>query len=414
TYNITTDEVWTSGSKPWGKTDYCQKCTFNIAEGVVVTINSYIVFDGATINGGTFNAKDRKVELWSNNGTTNFNNTKFNFTGTSEFTGNGPVALTNSTFTFAGTSNMLSNHSLVMKSSSMVFNQQSYFIGQGSKVDLTGSTLIAGDGSLTSKAYVQMNGAKLNLLDATSGVQVMNANNYYYNWGSYYSKPANTNISTNDNKKNCGTIYPNACQTQFVYGPIAMTSGGYTAPLILPVIIRDFVATASANSVNISWSTQQESNSAFFAIERSTDGNNWNQVGQVKAAGNSAKVIRYSFTDLNLVNGSAHYRLKMVDADNKFAYSDVKSIRSSSIASVKVYPNPATDYANITLDAKAGNSIIRLINQSGQVVSEKSVAANSGTVVLPLQQFQNGTYALRISDDKGADQTIKLLVYRGR
>lgn len=413
-YNITSNQTWTSSSKPWGNGDYCQRCTINIAEGVAITVNSYIVLDGTTVNGGTFHINNRKVELWNNYGATNFNNTKWNFTGSEQFTGNGPLTLTNSTFTFNGSTNMLSNHYLTMTGSSMVFNGNSYFVGQGSKVDLTSSSLVAGDGLPSSRAYVQMNGAKLNVLDATSGVQVMNSNNYYFNWNPYYSRPQNRDISTYDNRRNCGSIYPNACQPQITYGPIAVTSSGYAAPIILPVVIKDFVAVASTNAVSLSWSTQQESNSAFFAIERSNDGINWIKIGQVKAAGNSSVVVKYTYTDMSSINATAHYRLKMVDADNKFAYSDIRSTRSSAVATVKIYPNPATDYANITLDSKAGNSMIRLINQNGQVVSEKNVSANSGVVTLPLQSFQNGTYALRITDDKGADQTIKLLVHRGK
>jgi len=408
-YSIKSSEIWNE------KTTYdnaCFDCVFNIAEGVVITVDKDITFSNVTINGGTFIFNSKELMLWNKGAS--FNGTKATFKKNSKITGNGFLSMSKSQFSLFGTSNVLINQSLVMVSSKMSFNENSNFLGNSGPIDLTSSQLVVGDGLLSSKAYVYMNGANLKLHDKTSGVEVLNNNNYYFNWGAYYSDVTKINYNTTDNKTNCGGSYPNACSAPVVYGPIAFTPTGPGSALILPVIITDFGVVNNNNIVNISWSTQQESNSAYFSIERSTDGINWNQIGQLKAKGNSAVVVKYSFVDLTPANGAAHYRLKMVDLDNKIAYSDVKSIRASVIASVKVYPNPATDFINITLDAKAGNSVIRLINQSGQVVIVKSVAANSGIVTMSLKQCQNGTYVIRITDDKGSDQSIKLMVYSNR
>ncbi|HMF70364.1 MAG TPA: T9SS type A sorting domain-containing protein [Flavitalea sp.] len=408
-YSIKSSETWNE------KTTYdnaCFDCVFNIAEGVVITVDKDITFSNVTINGGTFIFNSKELMLWNKGA--KFIGTKATFKKNSKLTGNGFLSMQNSQFGFLGTSNVLINQSLTMVSSRMNFNENSSLLGNNNTIDLTNSQLVAGDGLLSSKAYVYMNGAKLTLQDKTSGVEVLNSNNYYFNWSTYYSDVTKTGYNTTNNKNNCGASYPNACSAPIVYGPIAITPTGLGSTLILPVVITDFGVVNNNNIVNISWSTQQESNSAYFSIERSVDGINWNQIGQVKAKGNSAVVVKYSFSDLTPVNGAAHYRLKMVDLDNKIAYSDVKSIRSSAIASVKVYPNPATDYVNITLDAKAGNSTIKLINQSGQIISEKFVSANSGVVTMPLKQYQDGTYVIRISDDKGSNQAIKLMVFHSK
>jgi hypothetical protein len=408
-YSIKSSETWNE------KTTYdnaCFDCTFNIATGVVITVEKDITFSNVIINGGTFVFNSKQLTLWNNGA--KFNGSKAIFKGDSKIIGNGFLSMDASEFSLFGTSNVLINQSLTMVSSKMTFNENASFLGNSGAVDLTKSQLIAGDGLLSSKAYIYMNGAKLSLKDKSSDVEVLNNNNSYFNWSDYYSTVTKTNYNTTNNNKNCGGSYPNACSAPVVYGPIAITPTGVGSYLILPVVITDFAVLNNNNAVNISWTTQQESNSAYFSIERSADGINWNQVGQVKAKGNSAIVVKYNYTDLTPVNGSAHYRLKMVDLDNKFTYSDVKSIRSSSIASVKVYPNPATEYVNITLDTKAGNSTIKLINQSGQIVSEKFVAANSGVVTMPLKQYQDGTYVIRISDDKGSAQAIKLMVFHSK
>ncbi|RYG00478.1 MAG: T9SS type A sorting domain-containing protein [Chitinophagaceae bacterium] len=404
-YNITSSQTWNGST---AINNPCFDCVINVSEGAVITVNKNVTFSNVVVNGGTFVFNSTELLLWSNG--VKFNGTKASFLGSSKITGNGFMSFNNSIFNFYGTANVLVNQSISMVDSKLAFNGNSYFLANSGNVDLTRSQLIAGDGLLSSKAYIYMNGGSLRLQDATSGVEVMNSNNYYFNWANYLSVPTNTSYKTTDNNKNCGTTGKNNCAAPTVWGPMSLTPTGMNNNLVLPVIIRDFSAASSNGSVNLTWTTAQESNSAYFSIEKSVDGSNWSVVGKVKAAGNSAMAVKYSYTDIN--NASvAHYRLKMVDLDNKAAYSDVRSIRSAGIAvSVKVYPNPATEYANVTLGANAGNSRIILVNQGGQVVAQKNVAANTSSVTFQLGQIANGTYAIRISDDKGADQTIKLLV----
>ncbi|HTE23355.1 T9SS type A sorting domain-containing protein [Flavitalea sp.] len=407
TYKITKSESWDN------KTSYpspCFNCTFNLDKNVVLTIEKDVTFSDVVINGGTVVIDEKNVMLWNGGGKNIFNSTNLVFNGNGQFTGNGPIVLNNSKFSFFDKSNLLANSNLEMFSSTLTFNDNSSFLGQGKKVSLTNSHMIAGDGVAGSTAFIKMNGAKLILEDKNSGVEVLNVNNYYFNWSDYTSTVLNQNINTTNNSKNCGGSAPNSCSAPVVYGPIALTYTGFGTTLILPVIISDFAVNNNTNSVNISWSTKQESNSAYFLIERSNDGSSWNQVGQVKASGNSSITVKYNFSDLTKVNGVAYYRLKMVDLDNKFVYSDVKSIRSSASASVKVFPNPASDYATITLDPKAGKTKIRLISQNGQVVTEQNVNAGNSVVNMSLKQFQTGTYAISISDEKGTNQTIKLIV----
>ncbi|RYY20650.1 MAG: T9SS type A sorting domain-containing protein [Chitinophagaceae bacterium] len=407
TYTISKNETWSD------KTNYpnpCFNCTFDLASNVVFTIDRDVTFSDVTINGGTVVIEKRNLMLWTSGGKNRFNGTNLIFKGNGQFTGNGPIVLNNSTFSFFEKSNLLSNHSLEMFSSTINFNANSSFTGQGSIVSLTNSRMIAGDGITSSNAFIKMNGAKLILEDKNSGIEALNINNYYYNWSDYTSTVLGQSIKTTNSNKNCGGSAPNSCSAPIVYGPIALTYTGLGSAIILPVIISDFTLNNTSNAINLVWSTRQESNSAFFAIERSIDGSSWKQVGQVKATGNSANVVKYNFTDVTKVNGVAHYRLKMVDLDNRFVYSDVRSTRSSAIATVKVFPNPASDYATITLDAKAGNTKIRLINQNGQVVTEQNIAAGNLVANMQLKQVQNGTYAINIADANGTSQTIKLIV----
>jgi type IX secretion system substrate protein len=414
TYKISANETWGNN----GNSSYpnpCFNCTFSLADNVTLTIEKDVTFSDVKFEGGNIVVNKKNLMLWTAGGKNYFNNTKLAFNGDGQFTGNGPVALNSSTFTFSGKSNFISNHSLEMVSSRITFKEQSFFLGQGTTVSLANSYMVAGDGLLSSTASIQMNGAKLILQDKTSGIQAVNSNNYYFNWSNYTVAGSGSTINTTNSKVNCGPSGTNACSAPIVYGPIAITSGGLASTIILPVVIADFAATSTAKGANLTWSTKQESSSSYFSIERSIDGINWSVIGQVKAAGNSSVIVKYAFSDYNTTSSVSHYRLKMVDLDNRFVYSDVKSIRfTAAIATVKIFPNPASDYANITLDAKAGNSVILLINQNGQVVNQKLAAANSGVITLPLQNFENGIYAINIRDDKGANQTIRLIVQHAK
>jgi hypothetical protein len=408
-YKITKSETWfNNGDKSYPNP--CYQCTFNIDKGVVLTIEKDVTFQDVVFNGGTVIMKGRDMMLWKKDGKNYFNNMKVIFQNSGMLTGNGPMVLTNSEFTFTGKSNMLSNHSLEMISSNLKFTEDAFFVGQGTTVSLLNSHMVAGDGSVSSNAYIKMNGAQLILEDKSSGLDVMNNNNYYFNWKPYTSVAAAVSFETKENKKNCGGANLHGCEAPVLYGPIALTPKGLAAPLILPVVIADYGVVSANNAVNVSWSTQQEMNSSYFSVERSADGKNWKEIGQVKAMGTSSVITKYNFKDIAPVNGAAHYRLKMIDLDAAFAYSDVKSIRTDLNATVKVYPNPASDFANITLAPASGNTTIRLLNMNGQVMIEKNVPVNSRLVSLPLQQYSNGSYVISISGDNGTLQTIKLMV----
>ena len=108
------------------------------------------------------------------------------------------------------------------------------------------------------------------------------------------------------------------------------------------------------------------------------------------------------------------YRLKLVNLDGSFGYTDIKTVRSSMVTNVSFFPNPARDYVNISLGASASEeTTVRLLNQAGQVMQEKKVAAGSGTIVsFPVQQYHTGFYILSVVSADGTHETSKLLINR--
>lgn len=97
--------------------------------------------------------------------------------------------------------------------------------------------------------------------------------------------------------------------------------------------------------VKLNWQTASEINNDFFTIERSSNGNNWQEVNKIKGVGNSSSRLSYSEIDYNPYNGLSFYRLKQTDFDGQFEYSKIISthIKNNEKSHVKIYPNPSNN-----------------------------------------------------------------------
>lgn len=110
----------------------------------------------------------------------------------------------------------------------------------------------------------------------------------------------------------------------------------------LPVTLMYFSVSRESEAALLQWETTEESNSSHFEIQQSHNGKIWNKIGQISAKGRSSIVSKYSFTDVSPLEGQNFYRLKMVDIDGSFAFTEIKSIAFPVVGSY-VFPNPVTD-----------------------------------------------------------------------
>jgi len=193
-------------------------------------------------------------------------------------------------------------------------------------------------------------------------------------------------------------------------GPATLSSSG--APL--PIYLSAFDAVLDGKVVDLTWTSAIEVNSDHIDIERSADGANWNSLGTVQAKGNSSVAVNYSFTDVSPIHGTNYYRLKLVDIGGKYAYSQIRVVRTSLIQGLSVFPNPSHDYVNITLGTEYSGAItIRLVNQFGQVLQEKRLSNVAGTTVsFQVSTYSQGNYYLQVIQSDGTQQTGKVLISR--
>jgi hypothetical protein len=106
--------------------------------------------------------------------------------------------------------------------------------------------------------------------------------------------------------------------------------------ILLPIELVELNAQKGENYTQLTWITASEINNNYFSIERSLDGDTWEEIGTVKGAGNSNVYLTYGFTDSSPVLGDNYYRLRQFDFDGKNAYSYIVSVRFDEIQEVEI------------------------------------------------------------------------------
>ncbi|HEX4375364.1 MAG TPA: hypothetical protein VHZ50_18810, partial [Puia sp.] len=245
----------------------CYQCSFS---GGNITINKDFTCQSCTFTNETITMSSAALNLQTS--TTAFTNVNFTVSGTGSINATAALSINNSTFTFNNSSFLFNNGgALNISNSILYFNDNTYLMANAGPVNLKNSTeIFIGDGLTSSKAYIKMNGPALTISD-NSGVSLGNDNNYYFNWSSYTSGTTNKSISTSSSTINCGSSFANSCQSPLVYGPANVSASGLGIITVLPVLLTDFNANLSGNDVYVSWTTEQETNSDHFDIERSED-----------------------------------------------------------------------------------------------------------------------------------------------
>ncbi len=157
------------------------------------------------------------------------------------------------------------------------------------------------------------------------------------------------------------------------------TIASRTADNTLPVELISFTAKEENNTIALGWKTASEIDNDFFSVERSSNGVDFFEIGQVEGNGTTNELQVYDFVDKSPLNGVSYYRLRQVDYDGAFEYSNVADV-SIALANFafNVYPNPIENNRAIIemLNVGEGDASIRVYNSVGKVVLNKTVVLN--------------------------------------
>lgn len=172
----------------------------------------------------------------------------------------------------------------------------------------------------------------------------------------------------------------------------------------LPVEFISFNALKKNSKSILNFSTASETNNDYFTIERSKDGRNYDAIGEIKGAGNSNAEITYEFTDEKPHAGINYYRIKQTDYDGKYSYSDIKSVRHTSLGNLSITPRTTEGRLQVTTDME--DYTIDVYNVAGQQV--KSFRSLSFDQLISIDDLTAGLYYVKVNFD-GQVEIIKVV-----
>jgi hypothetical protein len=177
------------------------------------------------------------------------------------------------------------------------------------------------------------------------------------------------------------------------WSPFTLGSINLISPL--PITWLDVNGTINNNKLaTIHWKVEEQ-NVLNYSIEKSTDGVNYAAIGLQVSTGNGQN--NYAFNDAQSIQNKAWYRILQIDVNGKKTYSKIILLSVSKNDMISIYPNPTTDYINITSSSiYVLKSTATLFDINGKQV--KSISLNSNSVQVPLKDIASGTYFIRFAN----------------
>jgi hypothetical protein len=203
--------------------------------------------------------------------------------------------------------------------------------------------------------------------------------------------------------------------TEKFFGTVTIppTNGGSAAPSfvplqpfsLLPVKFLGFTAIKNNNNAILNWQVENEDiNTARYEVEISTSGVNFEKIASLNPLNNGRSSNVYSFTKENLSAlrnaGVIYFRIKQIDRDGKFVYTQIRSIRLDGKSfSAAAFPNPLKDLTKLTIDLAQDETIsIQVTDVLGKQLSNVQLQGVKGPNFrdINLGKYSNGTYMIKI------------------
>jgi len=169
----------------------------------------------------------------------------------------------------------------------------------------------------------------------------------------------------------------------------------------LPLKLISFTGTKQNSNALLQWTTSNEVNLSHFEIQRSDNGQVFTTIGTLRAGGNT-----YSFPDINVFVSKANvfYRLKSVDTDGQFTYTNIIKLSQQLSGSLTIYPNPVKDVLSIS-GLKQNGSIL-LYGMDGKLLKQLNVSAQVMTI--DMRVYAKGIYLLHYTAE-GETRTQQII-----
>lgn len=199
------------------------------------------------------------------------------------------------------------------------------------------------------------------------------------------------------------------------------TPATYTVQWVgtLPVKMLYFTAQQEGETQSLlKWATATEIDNDHFDIERSADGQNWSKIGEQRGAGTTSEQQNYSMVDPQPLSGTNYYRLKQVDVDGNFTYSDIAEVTFGTIAqaqsetTLSVYPNPLNQSAKLNIDLSSATeqiSEVNITNSIGQIVYSTNLPQIQNYQIFGLN-LPSGVYIVSVRTQSNTVISSRLVI----
>ena len=180
----------------------------------------------------------------------------------------------------------------------------------------------------------------------------------------------------------------------------------------LPVELLSFHAKANSNQAVLTWATASETNNDKFVIEKSDNGTQWTVAGEVKGNGTTNTMHSYNFTD-NAISAHQYYRLKQVDLNGAFSYSNIELVTfgRKTNTPVTLLANPIREQIQFNLNGNVLNqAILEIYSTAGVLVKKQILTEGNLQNGINISNLAPGIYLYKISEAQqilGSDRIIK-------
>jgi len=196
-------------------------------------------------------------------------------------------------------------------------------------------------------------------------------------------------VRINDTSSSVQPVLIATSATSTLFRGVSFTPGTNS----LPVKLVNFTASLTNNQTALNWTTASEINNKGFQVEKSNDGKNFSAITFVSGAGNTNRLMNYTYNDDNKL--TAFYRLKQIDFDGKFEYSNIVKVSNDELL-IDLNPNPFSDDIVLSSPNKIVNA--EIIDMNGKTKIMEIV--NSNKVTINTSALSNGIYFIRVNDGK--------------
>jgi glucose/arabinose dehydrogenase len=177
----------------------------------------------------------------------------------------------------------------------------------------------------------------------------------------------------------------------------------------LPVKLVTFSGNREAQSVTLNWRTSEEENFNRFEMEYSSNASQFSKVGTIQSQ-SSEKGSAYTFSHAPALQGTAYYRLKMIDNDGSFAYSRIVTVKGSDdAASALVRPSLITN-GSLNVYLEETYHTMELVSLGGKVFLKKDLTGQKGSINVAVNSLASGLYIVRLTGNEvNAQQRVMII-----